>query len=190
VKNLPPNYCVALTRSAPRHQSIDEAFAASLFLSLQGILKRTSKSSRPLTAAELKLKLARDPDYLQMKEEKELAHRESVEQYKAAEAPIVADLKHAGFDIKSIDELRRSGMPYESAVPVLLKWLPAVTDAALKDSIVRALSVPWARPAAAPSLIQAFRSTLTPSSLKWTIGNALAIAGDDSVFHENSKPGS
>jgi hypothetical protein len=62
---------------------------------------------------------------------------------------------------------------------------PLVTSQALKESIVRALSVPWARPVAALPLIAEFKSVKgLDESLKWTIGNALSIVADDSVFHE------
>ena len=50
---------------------------------------------------------------------------------------------------------------------------------------MRALSVPWARPAAAIPLIEEFLK-LSPdfSSLKWAIGNALSVVGDESVAGE------
>ena len=66
---------------------------------------------------------------------------------------------------------------------MLLKWLALVTDASAKESVVRALSVPWARPIAAAPLIAEFQQIADPTSgLKWTIGNALAVTADDSVL--------
>lgn len=104
-----------------------------------------------------------------------------------AEEPLLADLAVAGYRLDSLDDLRRSRARYRAAVPVLLRWLPRVTDRDVKESIVRALSVPWARPEAARPLIEEFRrvdSTVDPdgSGLRWTIGNALEVVGDDSVF--------
>ena len=50
---------------------------------------------------------------------------------------------------------------------------------------MRALSVPWARPAAAKPLIEEFLK-LSPDffSLKWAVGNALSVVGDESVSEE------
>jgi hypothetical protein len=65
---------------------------------------------------------------------------------------------------------------------LLLEWLPQVQDPYIKETIVRALSVPSARPFAAPALIEEFRRT-EPSQtfLKLAIGNALSVVADDSV---------
>jgi HEAT repeat protein len=74
-------------------------------------------------------------------------------------------------------------------VPVLLRWLPVVSDRQVKEDLVRALSVPWARPVAARPLIDEFervdeRVDPTGTGLRWAIGNALSIVADDSVFDD------
>jgi hypothetical protein len=106
-----------------------------------------------------------------------------------AEAPVLADLAEAGYRFDSLADLRHSRVRYRAAVPVLLRWLPRATNRDVKEDIVRALSVPWARPAAARPLIEEFRrvdATVDPegSGLRWTIGNALEVVGDDSVIDE------
>lgn len=105
------------------------------------------------------------------------------------EDPILADLASVGFDKGSLADLRRSGIRYREAVPVLLVWLPRVTDGKLKEEIVRALSVPWARPEATRPMIKEFRGVdlsmdPTGTGLRWTIGNALEVLADDSCFDE------
>src|SRR2546423_273352 len=77
-------------------------------------------------------------------------------------------------------------MRYPEAVPTLLKWLPRTRDPDLKHDLVRALSVPWAKPTAASPLIQEFVNASDQSEfgLRWTIANALAVVADDSVFEE------
>lgn len=102
---------------------------------------------------------------------------------------LIADLAAAGYPVASVTDLRRSGSRYRSAVPVLLKWLPQLSSPADRSEVVRALSVPWARPAAAKPLIDAFRCVddsvdPTGTGLRWTIGNALEVVGDDSVYGE------
>jgi len=65
---------------------------------------------------------------------------------------------------------------------LLLEWLPQVQDPYIKETLVRALSVPSAKPFAAPVLIEEFRKT-EPSQtfLKLAIGNALSVVADDGV---------
>ena len=102
---------------------------------------------------------------------------------------LLAELAEAGFPVASLTELRTSGLRYRAAVPVLLRWLPLTSDRQVKEDLVRALSVPWARPVAARPLIDEFegvdeRVDPAGTGLRWAIGNALSIVADDSVFDE------
>ena len=143
------------------------------------------ESKNPISAEALMKQLSEDPDYVLRMEAKEAARREALEQHARASAPLIAELKEAGFAVESLDELRHSGKPYKAAIPILIKWLPVVSDPSLIDSVARALSVPWAKPLAAKALITEFRSLSDAmSSVKWTIGNALSIVADDSVTDE------
>ncbi len=112
---------------------------------------------------------------------------------RAAPAPgeevILAELAAAGYRVRSLADLRHSGVRYREAITVLLDWLPQVTDRRVKEEIVRALTVPWARPAATRPMIDEFRrvdSSVDPTGtgLRWTIGNALEVLADDSSFDE------
>lgn len=69
---------------------------------------------------------------------------------------------------------------------ILLDWLPRIDNLDVKEEIVRALSVTWAKPIAAPALVREFlRSKNEPDNgLRWTIANALSVVADDSVFGE------
>src|SRR5260370_10219929 len=68
---------------------------------------------------------------------------------------------------------------------LLLEWLPQVQDPYIKETLVRAVYVPSAKPFAAPVLIEEFRKT-EPSQtfLKLAIGNALSVVADDSVCND------
>jgi HEAT repeat protein len=85
-----------------------------------------------------------------------------------------------------VADLFNKRLQYKLAIPILLKWLPRVERTDLKEAIVRALSVKWARPAAAVPLIGEFRKSTDPSwsGLRWAIGNALSVVADDSVFDD------
>lgn len=105
------------------------------------------------------------------------------------EDAVLADLGAAGFQVRSLADLRHSGVRYREAIPVLLAWLRQVTDRRVKEEIVRALTVPWARPAATRPMIDEFRrvdSSVDPTGtgLRWTVGNALEVLADDSSFDE------
>ena len=104
-----------------------------------------------------------------------------------AEEPILDDLARLGFVVDSLADLRRSGQRYRKAVPILVDWLGRRSDPKVKSEIVRALSVPWARPTATQPLIEEFRAVdpevdPTGTGLRWTIGNALEVLFDDAHF--------
>jgi hypothetical protein len=112
-------------------------------------------------------------------------HARAVARNAEVEKPVVNDLRSIGYVIDSLDQLRQSSMRYRTAIPVLLKWLLRISAADVKESIVRTLSVPWARPEAIQPLIDEFRAApLEDDGLKWAIGNALWVIGDDSVFDQ------
>jgi HEAT repeat protein len=86
--------------------------------------------------------------------------------------------------VQSVSELHQKRFNYESVVPILMKWLPVMSNPRVKESIVRALSVPFAEEAA-PLLVEEFRRVdPEPSGLKWAIGNALDVVANDAVMEE------
>lgn len=139
-----------------------------------------------MTAAEFLGMLEGDPEYQRRKRDRESWRLRVVEQNKKDGAPIVLELNAAGFPVQWIDDLYNRRFDYRGAIPLLLAWLPRVKNPDIKTSIVAALSVPWARPSAWPVLLREFRRarSVTPREMsdKWTIGNALAVVADDSVF--------
>jgi hypothetical protein len=81
-----------------------------------------------------------------------------IAQNKEASKPVLADLSQAGLDVDWIEDLYNKRLDYKRAIPILLRWLPRVENTAVKEAIVRALSVPWARHTGAPELlIEEFR---------------------------------
>jgi HEAT repeat protein len=151
----------------------------------------STPKQKPETAKELMDRLSTDSDYVARIEAKEQDRLARMAQHIALMQPIIKELKAAGFEYNSLDDLRRSGIRYVAAIPILVKWLPLVNDPGLEESksvrssIVRALSVPWAKPAAALPLIAEFLATPDDETImKWTIANALEVVADDSVFSE------
>ncbi len=101
-----------------------------------------------------------------------------------AAAPILADLAQLGIRIESLSVLVNKSIDYRIAIPLLLRWLPQVSNVDVKETIVRALAVKWAKGVAAPPLIEEFRRAPEAEELglKWAIANTLSVVADDSVF--------
>jgi hypothetical protein len=112
---------------------------------------------------------------------------------------LLADLAEAGFPgLTEVGELRRSGLNYKAAVPVLIEWLPRVSYLPLAAGIVRVLSVPFAKHLARPAFLTLFRDppdvfivdesmrvqTSAPETLRSTIGIGLGLFADPSVADE------
>jgi HEAT repeat protein len=107
---------------------------------------------------------------------------------KREDAMVVAALRDVGIIASSVYDLVNSREPYPQAIPVLLKFLPYVSNDRIKEGVARALGVKEAKPIAAETLIREFEKypSETPSQqhTKWAIAHALATVADDSVFHE------
>lgn len=108
-------------------------------------------------------------------------------------AGLVDDLGRAGVSVADLWELVNGDVQYRAAIPVLVDWLEHLDERVsvadrekVREGLVRALTVPAARPSAAPVLLEQFRRVPDPTGLgaRWVIGNALAVVADDSVFDE------
>ncbi len=102
---------------------------------------------------------------------------------------LVDDLAAVGYDVDSPWDFLNQDRRWDAAVPVLLRWLPLTEAPRDKEGIVRALSVPWARPEAVEPLIHEYKAIPVPGtqreqSLRWAVGNALGVLWDDTCFDE------
>jgi len=100
------------------------------------------------------------------------------------QAPILAELEVVGIYLRNVCDLHRDMPDYPLAVPILIKWLPVVTNPGLKDDIARTLSSRLARAASKPLVEEFRRCKDQPGGLKWTLAAALSFAADDSVFED------
>jgi len=102
------------------------------------------------------------------------------------EGPILAKLNEAGYEVGSLAELRHSGVRYRKAVPIMTAALSETTETKTLMELVRALSVPWAKPEATGSLVDLFRRVddSTGLGLRWAVGNALDVTWDDARFDD------
>lgn len=103
-----------------------------------------------------------------------------------ASKPIISELSREGIQIASLSELLNTSIDYRNAIPVLLRWLPKAKNPSVKETIIRALTVKWAKPIATQPLIDEFRKLpeTEEMGLKWAIGNALAVTANDDSFDD------
>jgi len=94
------------------------------------------------TAAELMAELARNVEFREAASEREAEQQARVGALRAAEQPIVADLRKAGVEVVSVWDLVNTSEPYPSALPVLLAHLErgGYPDRVM-ESLGRALAV-------------------------------------------------
>lgn len=140
-----------------------------------------------MTAGDLMANLEQDHAHLARVKERDRRFAGARAQYLAAAAPVLHDLAEAGYPVELISDLRQAGVRYPGAIPTLVHWLTRIEDRRVRESIVRALSVPWARPMATPALIDLFRTLPEAddpegTGLRWAIGNALEVLADKSVL--------
>jgi HEAT repeat protein len=119
----------------------------------------------------------------ELRKSQDSARQAKIAELRQSLAPLIDDLRRAGYKIDSLDELRRSGKRYESAIPILLQWMRHLSSPDAKEGIVRALSVPWAKPTAGPVLVEEFKETPREAeALRWAIGNALEVVVTPSLL--------
>ena len=141
-----------------------------------------------MTARAAVSRMKNDADYQRRKDELDKSRAAAAFRHSSICTPILTELSDNGFVYDSLDDLRKRGGRYGGAVPILLKWLKRVDDYDVKESIVRTLTVPWAKPEAAPALISEFRKITDDAaksqSLKWAIANGLVVVADETVVND------
>lgn len=117
-------------------------------------------------------------------DEMERARLARVARNRADAAPVLEAVRARGIEVDTIADLFNKKMNYQAVIPVLIDWLQRIVNPDVKEDVVRALSVKWARDTAAPQLlITEFEQAQDPTGtgLRWAIGNALEILANDSI---------
>lgn len=82
-----------------------------------------------------------------------------------------------GYFVNNPKHFRPSSFDERAAMPVLLDLLPTLSDPRAVEATARHLRRPWAKSAAFPSLVDAFRAWAPREPLVgWVLGDALASA--------------
>ncbi|MET8528550.1 hypothetical protein [Micromonospora sp. NPDC005172] len=106
---------------------------------------------------------------------------------------LLLELEQVGVRVDDVWELVNTAQKYPTAIPVLLRWLDRINELPvgksrekLREGLIRALSVPYARGQAAPLILKQFNeiSDMNELGLKWVAGSALGVVADVSVADE------
>lgn len=137
-------------------------------------------TKRKVIAADLMAKLNADPEFVakRQREEEERLRREAG--YRLAEAPLVNELRAAGYQVQSAWDLANTQGSYPEALPILVAHLPRPYPAPVREGIARALAVPEAK-AAWDVLTRLYRQE-QDGRPKDGLASAIAAAADDDVI--------
>jgi hypothetical protein len=101
------------------------------------------------------------------------------------EQPILAQLAELGLKVEHIQDLYQQRYDYRRAIPLLVSWIPRVEDVSVKEMLVRAVTVPWGRGIAGPTLVDTFeRADEYPFSFRWAVGSAIEVVADPSLLDD------
>lgn len=95
---------------------------------------------------------------------------------------IVKALRENGIEVSSVYDL--VNRPSSRAIPVLMRFLDEDLEPAIKEGVVRALSIKPASRVAIRPMINAFKRPNLPDSLRWAIGNAIEVLATEDVLPE------
>ena len=141
---------------------------------------------KPMTLAEHDALLKREGRY----EEMEAARRGRDDErkrkeleWRRAEAPLIKELRGAGFDVESVWDLVNTAIPYPEALPILLAHLERPYPDRVREGIARALAVRDAR-FAWDALKRLYERAEPGTDAKDGLAVAIAAAADDDVIDD------
>jgi hypothetical protein len=138
---------------------------------------------KKITAAGLMAKLNSDPEFVAKRARDEEERRRREAEYRVAEAPLVEQLRDAGFQLHSVWDLVNTSTPYLKALPILVRHLSLSYPPAVREGIARSLAVPEAKDVAWETLTRLYREE-PALRVKSGLAAAIATAADDDTIGE------
>lgn len=120
---------------------------------------------------------------MERQRQQEAKREERQREYRVAEAPLVEELRAAGFDVQSAWDLVHTPGSYPKAVPILLAHLPRAYPPAVREGIARALAVPETLRLGWSIVTKLYREEQN-QRVKIGMAAAVAAAADESVTEE------
>jgi hypothetical protein len=139
-------------------------------------------SQRKVTAAELMAKLNAEPEFVAARQKAEAERQQREAEWRAAETPLLEDLRDAGHDLHSVWDLVNTPGSYPAAVPILLNHVDRSYPAAVREGIARALAVPDAK-IGWDLLVRLYREEQEPR-VKDGLAAAISAIADDALIHD------
>ncbi len=135
---------------------------------------------KSVTAKELMDRLHSDPEWVRQNAEREAKFRAELARLDADEAPLVAELVQAGYDITSVYDLVNARWSYPEAIGILVKHLGRAYDPKIHEGIIRALTVKEARGMPARVLLDELVNGgyAKGANMRWVLANALTVTAD------------
>jgi len=136
-----------------------------------------------MRADELVRQLENDPDYQARMAEKEAQREARHRAFLAAASPLLRDLESAGIATADFGVFVNRVVPgvldpstfdAGAATPILIEWLPRMTDPRVKETIVRHLKNSAAKGVAVDVLVSEFRAPDSSDDYRWVIGDTLS----------------
>ena len=136
-----------------------------------------------ITAGELMAKLNADPQFVAAREREDAERQQRKASHRIAEAPLVEELRAAGFDVESAWDLVNTPGSYPTAVPILLAHLPRPYPPPVREGIARALAVPETK-AAGWTLVTRMFQEEPAERAKDGLAVAISASADDDVIDD------
>lgn len=137
----------------------------------------------PISAEDLAAELRADPTYAAHQEAQDRELRRKKAAWREAEAPLVEELRRAGFEIDSAWDLVNISTPYPDALPILLQHLERRYPDRVREGIARALAVRDAR-SLWDRLVSVYVREPAGTDAKDGLAVAVAAAADDEVLDQ------
>lgn len=98
---------------------------------------------------------------------------------------LLIELFEAGYPVKKVQELPYLYKNYSKLIPILSIYLEKFDDIGIKEEIVRAMAVKFAKPAAKVLINEfIFNKEVEPTDYLWAIGNSISVIEDDAICNE------
>ncbi|WP_432200671.1 hypothetical protein ACRAQ7_14195 [Erythrobacter sp. W53] len=148
-------------------------------------LERRINAVSSMTAAELDALLHSCPEWVERKENEDRASDAMAQEFDRDVAPLIADLRAIGFEVKEPDELKSLPNAYPAAFPVLLRHLEKDYSGRVREAIISALGVERASGEPIRAVLEQFRrSGDEERNIRFRMADTLQIAADRSMAEE------
>jgi len=136
-----------------------------------------------ITSAESAARLESDPVWVAERDKRHAEFEKQWAELDRAEAPLVEELRAAGFQVQSVWDFVNTRDSYPKALPILLAHLPKPYPAAIREGIARALAVPETKALGWDMLLRLYREEQECRS-KEGLAVAIAEAADGEVLDD------